>query len=56
MLRFRLWIANKLRSIDMWHRKEAAYELNRKSFGFEVDTKIYNNAISNMPCFQDNKK
>lgn len=34
---------------------QAAYELNRKSFGFEVDTKIYNNAISNMPCFQDNK-
>ena len=25
MFRFRLWIANKLRSIDMWHRKEAAY-------------------------------
>lgn len=25
MLRFRLWIANKLRSIDMWYRKETAY-------------------------------
>lgn len=25
MFRFRLWIANKLRSIDMWYRKEAAY-------------------------------
>lgn len=25
MFRFRLWIANKLRSIDMWHRKETAY-------------------------------
>ena len=25
MLRFRLWIANKLCSIDMWYRKEAAY-------------------------------
>lgn len=25
MLRFRLWIANKLRSIDMWLRKEAVY-------------------------------
>ena len=31
---------------------QAEYELNRKSFGFEVDTKIYNSAISNMPCFQ----
>lgn len=25
MLRFRLWIANKLRLIDIWYRKEAAY-------------------------------
>lgn len=25
MLRFRLWIANKLRTVDMWYRKEAAY-------------------------------
>lgn len=25
MFRFRLWIANKLRSVDMWYRKEAAY-------------------------------
>ena len=35
---------------------QAAYELNRKSFGFEVDTKIYNNAISNMPCFQNDNE
>lgn len=31
---------------------QAAFELGRKAYGFEVDRNFYNLAIENMPCFQ----
>lgn len=31
---------------------EAAWELGREAYGFEVDKKFYNLAIKNMPCFK----
>ena len=30
---------------------QAAYELNRNSYGFEVNTKFYKEAKEKMPCF-----
>lgn len=33
---------------------QAAYELGRHSYGFEVNTKFYNEAKRLMPCFNDN--
>ena len=35
---------------------QAAYELGRNSYGFEVNTKYYNEAMERMPCFQDDYK
>ena len=31
---------------------QAAYELNRKAYGFEVDRNFYTKATENMPCFK----
>lgn len=42
MLRFRLWIANKLRSVDVWYRKEAAY------YCFVKDYKKYLNLLKSV--------
>ena len=35
---------------------QAAYELGRNSYGFEVNTKYYNEAMERMPCFQNDYK
>ena len=35
---------------------QAAYEIGRNSYGFEVNTKYYNEAIGHMPCFQHDYK
>lgn len=32
---------------------QACWELDRKSYGFEVDRQIYNKAIEEMPCFNE---
>lgn len=32
---------------------QAAYEIGRNSYGFEVNTKYYNEAMERMPCFQN---
>lgn len=31
---------------------QAAFELNRRAYGFEVDKKFYSTAIAEMPCFK----
>ena len=32
---------------------QACWELDRKGYGFEVDRQIYNKAIEEMPCFNE---
>jgi site-specific DNA-methyltransferase (adenine-specific) len=32
---------------------QAAYELGRNAYGFEVNTKFYKSAIENMPCLKN---
>lgn len=34
---------------------QAAYELGRTSYGFEVSTKFYNEAMAQMPCLKEDK-
>lgn len=34
---------------------QAAYELKRQAYGFEINTKFYSSAIQKMPCFQFNE-
>lgn len=34
---------------------QAAYELGRTSYGFEVSTKFYNEAMAKMPCLKEDK-
>ena len=35
---------------------QAAWELGRAAYGFEVDRKFYNRAIDSMPCFRKNSQ
>jgi site-specific DNA-methyltransferase (adenine-specific) len=35
---------------------QAAWELGRAAYGFEVDRKFYNLAIDSMPCFRKNSQ
>lgn len=35
---------------------QAAYELGRNAYGFEVNTKFYKEAIANMPCLKNNNE
>lgn len=34
---------------------QAAHELGRKAYGFEVSTKFYKSAMDKMPCFKNNE-